>query len=158
MFRKNCAKALGVFLTDPGSQIWHSANLRLANGHVKSSSMLSVDVSNGLHEELETLALRTQSSSRRSSIARSRDWISDFHCAATGGFMLRARLKWRCCSQFFERQMKVGFGLMTLCTCETVSSAQQTDRCFASVRIATRHRSYMRPLDGRRRSRRLRTQ
>src|SRR2546429_131471 len=42
------------------SQIWHRANLRLANGHVKSSSMLSVDVSNGLHEELETLALRNK--------------------------------------------------------------------------------------------------
>jgi beta-lactamase class A len=58
MFRKNCAKALGVFLTDPGGQIWHWANLRLANGHVKSTSMLSVDVSNGLREELEDLALK----------------------------------------------------------------------------------------------------
>src|ERR1700752_1472196 len=56
MFRKNCAKAFRVFLADPGSQIWHRANLRLANGHVKSRSMLSVDVSNGLHEELEDLA------------------------------------------------------------------------------------------------------
>src|SRR6476646_7272769 len=58
MFRKNCTKALGVFLTDPGSQIWHRANLRLANGHVKSTSMLSVDVSNGLSDELEDLALK----------------------------------------------------------------------------------------------------
>src|SRR5215831_16076799 len=56
MFSKNCAKALRVLLSDPGSQIWHRANLRLGNGHVKSSSMLSVDVSNGLHEELEALA------------------------------------------------------------------------------------------------------
>src|SRR4029450_380780 len=60
MFRKNCAKALGVLLPDPGSQIWHWANLRLANGHVKSTSMLSVNVSNGLHEELEALALRNK--------------------------------------------------------------------------------------------------
>src|SRR6476646_9172773 len=60
MFRENCAKGLGVFLTDPGSQIWHRANLRLANGHVKSTSMLSVDVSNGLSEELEALALKNK--------------------------------------------------------------------------------------------------
>src|SRR5437016_12974041 len=60
MFRKNCAKAFSVFLTDPGSQIWHWANLRLANGHVKSTSMLSVDVSNGLHEELEALAIKNK--------------------------------------------------------------------------------------------------
>src|SRR4030095_5306405 len=60
MFRKNCAKTFSVFLTDPGSQIWHRANLRLANGHVKSTSMLSVDVSNGLHEELEALALKNK--------------------------------------------------------------------------------------------------
>jgi beta-lactamase class A len=60
MLRKNCAKALGVFLLDPGSQIWHPANLRLANGHVKSTSMLSVDVTNGLHEELEALAVRNK--------------------------------------------------------------------------------------------------
>src|ERR1700756_2075143 len=58
MFRKNCAKELSVFWTDPSSQIWHWANLRLANGHVKSTWMLSVDVSNGLHEELEALALK----------------------------------------------------------------------------------------------------
>src|SRR6059058_3694695 len=60
MFRKNCAKAFSVFLTDPCSQIWHCANLRLANGHVKSTSMLSVDVSNGLREELEALALKNK--------------------------------------------------------------------------------------------------
>src|SRR6516162_1980433 len=60
MFRKNCAKAFRVLLSDPGSQIWHWANLRLANGHVKSTSMLSVNVSNGLHEELEALALRNK--------------------------------------------------------------------------------------------------
>src|SRR5262245_10402033 len=60
MFRKNCAKVLIIFWTDPGSQLWHRANLRLANGHVKSTSMLSVDVSNGLHEELEALALRNK--------------------------------------------------------------------------------------------------
>src|SRR5438874_8031864 len=60
MFRKNCAKGLSVFLTDPGSKIWHWANLRLANGHVKSTSMLSVDVSNGLREELEALALKNK--------------------------------------------------------------------------------------------------
>src|ERR1700746_436988 len=60
MFRKNCAKELSVFLTDPGSQIWHWANLRLANGHVKSTSMFSVDVSNGLHEELEVLAIKNK--------------------------------------------------------------------------------------------------
>src|SRR5437868_12344208 len=60
MFRKNCVKGLGVLLTDPGSQIWHRANLRLANGHVKSTSMLSVDVSNGLREELEALALKNK--------------------------------------------------------------------------------------------------
>src|SRR5213594_1585533 len=60
MFRKNCAKAFSVFLTDPGSQICHWANLRLANGHVKSTSMLSVDVSNGLREELEALALKNK--------------------------------------------------------------------------------------------------
>src|SRR6201982_540095 len=58
MFRKNCTKALGVLLTYPGSQIWHWANLRLADGHVKSTSMLSVDESNGLNEELKSLALR----------------------------------------------------------------------------------------------------
>src|SRR5206468_3294791 len=60
MFRKNCAKGLSIFWTDPASQIWHWANLRLANGHVKSTSMFSVDVSNGLHEELEALALRNK--------------------------------------------------------------------------------------------------
>src|SRR6478672_3830960 len=60
MFRKNCAKALGVLLLDPGSEIWHWGNLRLANGHVKSTSMLSVDLSNGLHEELEALALKSK--------------------------------------------------------------------------------------------------
>src|SRR6266699_4208404 len=60
MFRKNCVKASSVFLTDPGSQIWNLANLRLANGHVKSTSMLSVDVSNGLREELEALALKNK--------------------------------------------------------------------------------------------------
>src|SRR6266446_64142 len=60
MFRKNCAKAFSVFLADPGSQIWHWANLRLANGHVKSTSMFSVDVSNGLHEELEALAIKNK--------------------------------------------------------------------------------------------------
>src|SRR4029077_17209404 len=60
MFRKNCAKALSVLWTNPGSQIWHWANLRLANGHVKSTSMLSMDVSNGLHEELEALALKNK--------------------------------------------------------------------------------------------------
>jgi len=37
-----------------------SPNLRLANGHVKSTSMLSADVSNGLHEELETLAQKNK--------------------------------------------------------------------------------------------------
>ena len=58
MFRKNCAKGFSVFLMDPGSQVWHWANLRLANGHVKSTSMLSVDVSNGLREELEALTLK----------------------------------------------------------------------------------------------------
>src|SRR6266481_875996 len=60
MFRKNCAKGLSIFWTDPGSQIWHWANLRLANGHVKSTSMFSVDVSNGLHEELEALAIKNK--------------------------------------------------------------------------------------------------
>src|SRR5262245_2866040 len=60
MFRKNCTEAFGVYLSDPGGQIWHRANLRLANGHVKSTSMLSVDVSNGLHEELEALAQRSK--------------------------------------------------------------------------------------------------
>src|ERR1700757_1769749 len=60
MFRKNCTKALSVFWTNPGSQIWHWVNLRLANGHVKSTSMVSVDVSNGLHEELEALALKNK--------------------------------------------------------------------------------------------------
>ena len=59
-FAKIVRKDLGVFLTDPGSQIWHWANLRLANGHVKSTSMLSVDVSNGLREELEALALKNK--------------------------------------------------------------------------------------------------
>ena len=60
MFGKNRAEALGVLLLDPGSQIWHRANLRLANGHVKSTSMLSVNTPNGLHEELEALALRNK--------------------------------------------------------------------------------------------------
>src|SRR5215468_5224038 len=60
MVGKNCAKGFGFLLSDPGSQIWHWANLRLANGHVKSTSMFSVDVSNGLHEELETLALKNK--------------------------------------------------------------------------------------------------
>src|SRR5262249_36152827 len=60
IFRKNCAKVLGVLLANPGSQIWHRANLRLANGHVKSTSMSSVDASNGLHEELEALAVRNK--------------------------------------------------------------------------------------------------
>src|SRR6266540_3679698 len=60
MFRKNCAKGFSVFLTDPGSQIWHWANLRLANGHVKSTSMFGVDVSNGLREELEALVLKNK--------------------------------------------------------------------------------------------------
>src|SRR2546430_7032482 len=60
MFRKNCAKGFSIFLTDPGSQMWHWANLRLANGHVKSTSMFSVDVSNGLHEELEALAIKNK--------------------------------------------------------------------------------------------------
>src|SRR5437773_9892240 len=60
MFRKNYAKGLSIFWADPGSQIWHWANLRLANGHVKSTSMLSVDVSNGLHEELEALAIKNK--------------------------------------------------------------------------------------------------
>src|SRR5262245_24840532 len=60
MLGKNCAEPFRVFRTYPGSQIWHWANLRLANGHVKSTSMFSVDVSNGLHEELETLALKNK--------------------------------------------------------------------------------------------------
>ena len=60
MFGKNCTEALGVLLSDPGSQIWHWANLRLANGHVKSTSMSSVDTSNGLNEELEALALKNR--------------------------------------------------------------------------------------------------
>src|SRR4029453_13811245 len=60
MFCKNFSKRLGVFLTNPGSQIWHWANLRLANGHVKSTSMLRVDVSSGLHEQLEALAHRNK--------------------------------------------------------------------------------------------------
>src|SRR5213592_4474657 len=60
MLRKNCAKALCVLLSDPGSQIRHYANLRLANAHVKSTSMLSVDGPNGLHEEVEALALRNK--------------------------------------------------------------------------------------------------
>src|SRR6476661_10416715 len=60
MFGKKCAKGLGVFWSDPGCQIWHRANLRLANGHVKSTSMFSVDVSNGLHEELEALAIKNK--------------------------------------------------------------------------------------------------
>src|SRR5205809_7647117 len=60
MFRKNYAKGLSIFWTDPRSQIWHCANLRLANGHVKSTSMFGVDLSNGLHEELETLALKNK--------------------------------------------------------------------------------------------------
>src|SRR5213592_4885213 len=60
MLRKNCAKALCVLLSDPGSQIRHYANLRLANAHVKSTSMLSVDGPNGLHEEVEVLALRNK--------------------------------------------------------------------------------------------------
>src|SRR5262245_31201114 len=60
MLRKKSAKALRVLLSYPCSQIWHPANLRLANGHVKSTSMLSVDASNGLHEELEALALRNK--------------------------------------------------------------------------------------------------
>jgi hypothetical protein len=73
MFGKNCTEALGVLLSDPGSQIWHWANLRLANGHVKSTSMSSVDTSNGLHEELEGTGSQKQSSSYRSSTARPRD-------------------------------------------------------------------------------------
>jgi len=60
MFGKNRPEALGVLLLDPGSQIWHRANLRLANGHVKSTSMSSVDASNGLHEEREALALKNK--------------------------------------------------------------------------------------------------
>src|SRR4029450_9526865 len=60
MFRKNCAKQPCVLWADPSCQIWHRANLRLANGHVKSTSMFSVDVSNGLHVELETLALKNK--------------------------------------------------------------------------------------------------
>src|SRR5262249_39052301 len=60
MLQKNCAKPFRVFWTDPSSQIWHRPNLRLANGHVKSTSMLSVDLSNGLHEERESLARRTR--------------------------------------------------------------------------------------------------
>src|SRR5947199_6002208 len=60
MFRKNCAKGFSIFWTDPRSQIWHWANLRLANGHVKSTWMFSVDVSNGLHEELEALAIKNK--------------------------------------------------------------------------------------------------
>ena len=60
MFRKNFPERFYVFWTDPRRQIWHRANLRLANGHVKSTSMLSVDGSNGLHEELEALALRNK--------------------------------------------------------------------------------------------------
>src|SRR5215469_10347571 len=60
MFGKNRPEALGVLLLDPGSQIWHRANLRLANGHVKSTSMLSVDTPNGLLEELEALAVRNK--------------------------------------------------------------------------------------------------
>src|SRR5438046_1195106 len=60
MFGKKCAKGLSIFWADPGSQIWHRANLRLANGHVKSTSMFGVDLSNGLHDELETLALKNK--------------------------------------------------------------------------------------------------
>ena len=60
MSGENCVKGFRVFLPDPCSQIWHWANLRLANRHVKSTSMLSADVSSGLHEELETLALKNK--------------------------------------------------------------------------------------------------
>ena len=44
--------------------------------------------------------------------------------------MLQARSKSQCSSQYFERQTRAGFGSMTRYTCETVSSAQQTDRSF----------------------------
>src|SRR4029078_12877341 len=60
MFRKNCAKGFSVFLTDPGSQVWHWANLRLRNGHVKSTPMLSVDISEGLRDEVKALALKNR--------------------------------------------------------------------------------------------------
>ncbi len=65
--------------------------------------------------------------------------------------MLQARSKSQCSLQYFERQTRAGFGSMTRYTCETVSSAQQMDRRFASARIATRHRNCTRPLDGPRR-------
>src|SRR5438552_18666769 len=71
---------------------------------------------------------------------------SDFHRGATDGFMLQARSKWQCSLQYFERQTKAAFGALIRYTCETVSSAHQTDRLFVSAKIATRRRSFMRPL------------
>jgi hypothetical protein len=126
-FAKIVRKDLASFWADPGSQIWHWANLRLANGHVKSTSMLSVDVSNGLHEELEALALRNKA---RAIGVAVHDLETGFRFSLRGdrGFMLQARSKSQCSLQYFERQTRAGFGSMTRYTCETVSSAQQTDR------------------------------
>ena len=54
-----CKNGAKTSLRPLGGSTWPdlaSANLRLANGHVKSTSMLRVDVSGTLSEELERLA------------------------------------------------------------------------------------------------------
>ena len=65
--------------------------------------MLSVDVSNGLREELEALALKEQSPSDRSSTARSRDRISIF-VAGDRWFHAASTIKVAVLLQYFERQ------------------------------------------------------
>src|SRR5262249_27914236 len=78
MFRKNCAKALSVFLSDPGSQIWHSAKFATCQWPCKEH----FDVERGCIQRITggtgNTGSQEQSSSHRSSIARSRDRIPIF--------------------------------------------------------------------------------
>ena len=155
-FAKIVRKALGVLLTDPGSQIWHWANLRLANGHVKSTPMLSVDVSDGLREELEALALKNKA--RAIGVA--------LHDLETGfRFSLRGDRWFHAASTIKVAVLLAVFRAADQGRLRLDDSLHVRNRFFsaadgspfASARIATRHRSCTRPLDGPRRSPRLRT-
>ena len=157
MFRKNCTKALRVFLSDPGSQIWHWANLRLANGHVKSTSMLSVDVSNGLNEELEALALRNKA--RAIGVAL-HDLETGFQFSLRGDrwFHAASTIKVAVLLAVFRAADEGRFRLDDSLHVRNRFFSVADGSLLALLRSATRHRSYMQPLDGRRRYLRLRTQ
>src|SRR6266568_3248558 len=68
----------------------------------------------------------------------------------TGGSTLRAPSKSQCSWRFFARQTKAGFIWMIRCTCEIVSSAQQTALLFTSTATRTRCLNCMSPSDGQR--------